>query len=222
MDLLRNLLHQLYSPEGIQRLIQMGGYVLLFAIIFSETGLLLGFLLPGDSLLFIAGTMAAAGKLNIGLLLILLCIAAISGDAVGYFLGRKTGPKLFAREDSRFFKRAHLEKTQSFYDRHGPKTIIMARFVPIVRTFAPTVAGAVNMKYQTFASYNIVGGIGWIFSMLLSGYFLGKQFPWIGKNIDKVIIVIVILSLLPIFFHWLQERKTKSNESTLLGAATEE
>lgn len=215
MDFLR----QLHTPEGIKQLIETGGYLLLFLIIFSETGLLVGFFLPGDSLLFIAGAVAASGSLNIALLIILLCIAAIVGDAVGYFIGRKAGPALFAREDSRFFKRAHLQKTQAFYDKHGPKTIVMARFVPIVRTFAPTVAGAAGMSYRTFATYNILGGIGWIVSMLLAGYFLGK-IDWVGKNLTKVTLGIVLLSILPIFVHWLQERKAGNRDAALNATTT--
>ncbi|MBW3635655.1 MAG: VTT domain-containing protein, partial [Armatimonadetes bacterium] len=128
-----DFLHQLHNPEGVQQLIAAGGYLVLFAIIFAETGLLIGFFLPGDSLLFIAGFVAALGHLNIGILIFLLCIAAIVGDSVGYFIGRKAGPALFSRPDSRFFKRKHLESAHEFYEKHGPKTIVLARFVPIVR-----------------------------------------------------------------------------------------
>ncbi len=215
-----DFLHQLHNPEGLKQLIATGGYALLFFIIFAETGLLVGFFLPGDSLLFIAGTLAAVGHktgLDLAILIPLLCVAAIAGDAVGYFLGRKVGPTLFAREDSRFFKRAHLQKTQAFYEKHGPKTIVMARFVPIVRTFAPTVAGAADMKYRTFVTYNVLGGIGWITSMLLLGFWLGKN-EFVGRNIEKFTVGIVFLSILPILFHWLQERKTHSN--ALLSATT--
>ena len=208
-----NLIHQLLpfipTPEQI---IAWGGYAILFCIIFAETGLLIGFFLPGDSLLFIAGAYAAANPnhLNIILLLILLSIAAISGDAVGYFIGRKLGRKLYERPDSRFFKKEHLRRTHDFYEKHGPKTIVLARFVPIVRTFAPTVAGVGEMTYPKFALYNIFGGIGWICLMLLLGYFLGKQ-EWVVANREKAVLGIIFLSLLPMFFHWWSERKHAKN-----------
>lgn len=211
MDFVKNLLH----PENLANY----GYVALFLIIFAETGLLLGFFLPGDSLLFVAGAFAAAGKFNIALLIPLLIVAAIAGDATGYLLGRKLGPALFAREDSRFFKRAHLRKTQDFYDKHGAKTIVLARFVPIVRTFAPTVAGAAQMPYQTFVKFNVLGGIGWIVSMTMAGYFLGAV-PIIKNNFEKAVIGIVLLSILPIVFHFLQERRHAKAESAAIAATT--
>ena len=202
-------LHKLHG-EGLNDLIRWGGYAILFAIVFAETGLLIGFFLPGDSLLFVAGTLAAAypDQLNIGVLIVLLCIAAITGDAVGYMIGRKVGTSLFNRPDSRFFKREHLLKTQAFYDKHGPKTIVLARFVPIVRTFAPTVAGVAGMSYRTFATYNILGGIGWITSMSLLGYFLGNV-PWVKENFEKAVIGIIFLSILPMIIHFVQERRSK-------------
>lgn len=221
-----DFLHQLHDAEGLKQLISTGGYALLFFIIFAETGLLIGFFLPGDSLLFVAGTLCAltlpghdAPLLNIAILIPLLCVAAILGDAVGYFIGRKVGPALFSREDSRFFKKAHLEKTRVFYEKHGPKTIVLARFVPIVRTFAPTVAGAAQMPYKTFVTYNIAGGIGWIFSMTLLGYFLGR-IEWIGKNLDKATVLIVFLSILPMIVHYFQERRNARNENALIAATT--
>ena len=210
-----DFLHNLLNPQALAN----GGYALLFLIIFAETGLLIGFFLPGDSLLFVAGAIAATGKLQLALLIPLLCVAAIAGDAVGFLIGRKVGPTLFAREDSRFFKRAHLLKTQAFYEKHGAKTIVMARFVPIVRTFAPTVAGAAQMPYKSFVTFNVLGGIGWICSMILAGYFLGK-IPIIEKNFDKAVIGIVLLSLLPILVHWLQERKAGNKETAALSATT--
>ena len=206
-------LHQLHDPEGLKKLIATGGYFLLFAIIFAETGLLIGFFLPGDSLLFIAGTLCAVTLpghsgplLNIGILIPLLCVAAITGDAVGYLIGRKVGPALLNRPDSRFFKRQHITKTQNFYDKHGPKTIVLARFVPIVRTFAPTVAGVAQMAYSKFVMFNIVGGIGWIVSMSLLGFFLGN-IKFVQENLEKAVILIVLLSIAPMVVHWLQERR---------------
>ena len=186
-------LKDLHSPEGLQHLIKASGYLLLFAIVFAETGLLVGFFLPGDSLLFIAGfVISSTGALSLPLTMLLLSIAAIAGDSVGYFIGRKAGPPLFSRPDSRFFKRKHLDSAHDFYEKHGPKTIVLARFVPIVRTFAPTVAGAAGMNYGQFIVYNIVGGIAWICSMLLLGYYLGN-IPVVQKNLEKAVIVIVLL-----------------------------
>ena len=193
-------------------------YVVLFAIIYAETGLLVGFFLPGDSLLFVTGAVAAARPdvLNIWILIPLLIVAAITGDATGYAIGRKTGPRLFARPDSRLFKREHLLKTQRFYDEHGPKTIVLARFMPIVRTFAPVIAGVAQMEYRKFATYNIAGGIGWIASMLLAGYFLGS-IPLIKDNFEKAVIGIVLLSILPMIIHFIQEkRKGKSEEEAVV------
>ncbi len=210
-----DFLHKLLHPEELKGLIEAGSYFLLFAILFAETGLLIGFFLPGDSLLFIAGSLCAiplrAGEppiLSLPLLLIVGIVAAVLGDSVGYLIGRKAGPALFNRPNSRLFKREHIEKTQAFYDKHGPKTIVLARFVPIVRTFVPTVAGVANMKYQTFLMFNVIGGAGWIASMSLLGFFLGRN-QTIQKNLDKAAILIVFLSILPMIVHYFQERKHK-------------
>lgn len=204
-----DILHDLHDPEGLQRLIKAGGYLLLFAIVFAETGLLIGFFLPGDSLLFIAGFfVSSTGALSLPLLMVLLSVAAIAGDTVGYFIGRKAGPAIFSRPDSRLFKRKHLDSAHEFYEKHGPKTIVLARFVPIVRTFAPTVAGAAGMDYRQFLVYNIVGGIGWICSMLLLGYFLGN-IPVVKENLEKAVLLIVFLSVLPMIIHAVKERKGK-------------
>ena len=210
-----DFLHQLHDPEGLKTLIRTFGYLLLFGIIFAETGLLVGFFLPGDSLLFIAGFMASPAtpenyRLSIWVLLGLLSVAAIVGDSVGFFIGRKVGPALFKREDSRVFKRKHLDSARAFYDKHGPKTIVLARFVPIVRTFVPTVAGAAGMNYRQFVVFNVLGGLLWIFSMTIIGYFLG-QIPAVEKNLDKAVIGIVLLSVLPMVLHALKERKHKAN-----------
>lgn len=206
-------LHKLHDPEGIKDFIAAGGYLFLFAVIFAETGLLVGFFLPGDSLLFVAGTLCAitlpghsTPLLNIFVLIPLLCVAAIVGDATGYLIGRKVGPALLNRPDSRFFKREHVKKTEQFYDKHGPKTIVLARFVPFVRTFAPTVAGVACMEYSRFAVYNIVGGIGWITLCTLLGYFLGNV-PAVKDNMEKAILLIVFLSIAPMIVHWVQERR---------------
>jgi membrane-associated protein len=191
-------------------LINYGGLIGLMLIVFAETGLLVGFFLPGDSLLVTAGLLVATGKLhiNIILLIVLLIIAAIVGDAVGYWIGRRAGVALFQRQDSRFFKRKHLLQTHEFYERHGGKTIVMARFVPIVRTFAPVVAGVADMHYRHFAAFNIFGGIGWVLSMVLIGYFLGTVIPGLDKHIELLALVIIAISLLPMGIEYLRHRRT--------------
>ena len=181
----------------VQGLVQMFGYVGLAIIVFTETGLMVGFFLPGDSLLVTAGLFAAKGDLNIVFLNALLMSCAILGDATGYYIGKKLGPTIFRKEDSFFFKKKHLIATQEFYERHGGKTIIIARFVPIIRTFAPVVAGMANMSYRRFAMFNIIGGMGWVFSMTMVGYSLIKLFPKAEEYIHVIIVVVVLVSLLP-------------------------
>ena len=204
MDFLLDLFHRIYDVES---LVRVGGIVGLTAIVFIETGLLIGFFLPGDSLLVTAGLFAARGDLDVSTLIICLSLAAILGDTLGYNIGARTGPKLFTRPDSLLFNRKHLITTREFYERHGPFTIVIARFVPIVRTFAPVVAGVGAMTYKRFIAYNVFGGIGWVLSMILGGYFLGQIVPDIHKNIDKVIIVVIFLSLLPLIIKYLRERR---------------
>jgi membrane-associated protein len=178
-------------------------YALLIAIVFAETGLLVGFFLPGDSLLFTVGVVAGAGHLDLTFLLVGLSAAAIIGDAVGYAIGRQTGPRIFSRPDSMVFRREYLEKTQAFYDRHGGKTIIYARFVPIVRTFAPFVAGVAGMPYTRFLAFNVFGGIGWVVSMIVAGYYLGGV-PFIRRHFEKVVIGIVLVSVMPVVWEVLK------------------
>ena len=211
-------LHNLHG-EGLIQLVKTGGYAILLLIVFAETGLLVGFFLPGDSLLFIAGYLASSRPelFNIWVLLVLISLAAIIGDATGYLIGRKLGPALFNRPDSRLFKREYVDRTHAFYEKHGPKTIVLARFVPIVRTFAPTVAGVAGMDFRTFFLYNVCGGIGWATSMLLAGYFLGRN-QFVKDHFEPVVIGIIILSILPMVFHYLQERK---HGSSPLAAAEE-
>jgi membrane-associated protein len=182
------------------------GYATLFSIVFSETGLLVGFFLPGDSLLFTVGVVAGAGKLDIVVIVLVLIIAAILGVGTGYALGRKAGPKVFERPDSRLFKREHLLRTQEFYEKHGGKTIVYAQFVPIIRTFAPFVAGVAKMPYRRFAFFNVFGSIGWVTLMTMSGYFLGEV-PFIRQNFEKVVIAIVLISVAPIVIHVLKSRR---------------
>lgn len=173
------------------------GYLLLAGIVFAETGLLVGFFLPGDSLLFTVGVVAGAGQLNLLAINVVLIVAAIAGDAVGFQLGRRTGPAIFSRPDSKLFRQEHLRKTEEFYKKHGGKTIIYARFVPIVRTFAPFIAGVAKMDYGKFLSYNIFGGIGWVALLTTMGYFLGSV-PIVRAHFEKVILGIIVISVLPV------------------------
>ena len=194
IETLTDLLHRLYDVQGI---IRWGGMVMLIAIVFAETGLLIGFFLPGDSLLVTAGIFAAAGHLSIWTLLGALTLAAVIGDQVGYYIGHSTGPRIFRREDSLLFKRAHLLRAQAFYEKHGGKTIIIARFVPVIRTFAPVIAGVAQMEYRRFVSFNVIGGCLWVWGMCLLGYTLGTAIPDIDRHIHVVIAVVVFLSLVP-------------------------
>jgi membrane-associated protein len=180
--------------------------LMLTVIVFAETGLLIGFFLPGDSLLVTAGVFAAAGHLDIRILLTVVTAAAVVGDQVGYYIGYRTGPRIFRREDSLLFKRAHLIRARNFYEKHGGKTIILARFMPIIRTFAPVVAGVAEMQYRRFVTYNVVGGVLWVWSMALLGYSLGRVVPDIDRHIHLVIVVVVFLSILPGIIEYLRSR----------------
>lgn len=194
-------------------LIKTVGYIGLILIVFAETGLLFGFFLPGDSLLIAAGLFAAKGDMNILILLSTLTVAGIVGDAVGFYIGNKLGPLLYQKKDSFFFRRSHLIAAHDFYEKHGGKTIIIARFVPIIRTFAPTVAGAAGMNYFRFAMFNVIGGFLWVWSMLLGGYYLGKVFgDKINDYIHYLIIGIILLSILPLIIKWIQTRKVEKKQ----------
>ena len=204
MDVIREFFSRL---TNIHDLVTWAGYPGLAMIVFSETGLLVGFFLPGDSLLVTAGLLAAAGFFNVGLLIPLLILCAVCGNATGYLIGKKGGRALYAREDSRFFQKKHLLKTKEFYEHYGPMTIVMAEFMPFARTFAPVVAGIAEMRYTKFASYNVVGAISWITSMILIGYFLGSTIPNIDKNIHYVILLVVLISILPAIMKYLQVKR---------------
>jgi membrane-associated protein len=195
---------------ALDDLVRGGGYVVLVAIVFTETGLLVGFFLPGDSLLIAAGLVAAAGGLNIWWLNVLLTVAAIAGDSVGYAIGARLGARLFTRERSRLFNPRHVDRTRAFYARHGAKTIVLARFVPIIRTFAPVVAGVGQMYYPRFLFYNVAGGLGWVVSMTWAGYLLGQAVPGIERHIHFVVAVVVILSVIPIVVEVARERRKRS------------
>jgi membrane-associated protein len=203
------LLDLLTGRLALDDLVRWGGYVVLVAIVFTETGLLIGCFLPGDSLLITAGLVAAAGGLDIWLLNGLLIVAAVVGDSVGYAIGYRTGPRIFRRDDSRWFSRKHLQRTREFYERHGGKTIVLARFIPILRTFAPVVAGVGQMEYRRFLAYNVFGGIGWVVSMTWTGYLLGRAIPDINRHIHIVVAVVVILSVIPIGVEWWKARRRR-------------
>ena len=197
IEFLKHILSRLYDVGG---LLTWGGTLMVCIIVFVETGMFVGFFLPGDSLLVTAGVFAGAGRMHLAWLLSLVTLCAIAGDQLGYFIGRKAGPTLFRREDSRFFKRRHLTRAHEFYERYGGKTIILARFVPIVRTFCPPVAGAAGMKYSRYLVYDIVGGFCWVWGMILLGYTIGKSDPHIDKHIHYVIAAVIVVSLLPAAF----------------------
>ncbi len=204
------LLGVVTGTHSLDDLVRWGGYVLLVTIVFTETGLLVGFFLPGDSLLITAGLVAAAGGLNIWWLNGVLMVAAIAGDSVGYAIGARLGPRLFTREKSFLFNPRHVERTRQFYERHGAKTIVLARFIPIIRTFAPVVAGVGEMRYRRFLLYNVVGGVGWVLSMTCAGFLLGRAIPNIDKYIHVVVIVVIVLSVIPIGVEILRERRRRT------------
>jgi len=187
-------------------------YAILFVVIFAETGLVVLPFLPGDSLLFISGTVVAAAALNVHVLVLVLAAAAILGDSVNYAIGRYIGPKAFSRPDSRWFRQDHLRRTQAFYDKYGGVTIIIGRFVPIIRTFAPFLAGVAQMSYPRFLCYNIVGGIAWIASLVYAGYLFGN-IPWVKDNLSWIVIGIVVVSLIPVAMTLIKERRERSKAS---------
>ncbi len=196
---------------ALNELIRWGGYTVLFVIVFAETGLMIGFFLPGDSLLVTAGLLASQGLLDIWWLNVLLMTAAIVGDTVGYWIGYHAGPRIFNREESFWFRKSHVERTREFYEKHGGKTIVLARFVPIIRTFAPVVAGVGQMDYKRFLFFNVFGGMGWVGSMTMVGYVLGRTIPDIEKRIHWVILIVIFLSILPIIREiWVARKKNHS------------
>ncbi|MFN5153605.1 MAG: VTT domain-containing protein [Gemmatimonadota bacterium] len=206
MDPLLDLFHHLRDLNG---LVTTAGYAGVTAIIFIETGLLFPFL-PGDSLLVTAGLVAVTGTLNVWTLGLLCSVAAIVGDQIAYAIGRRSGQALFSRPDSRWFKQEHLRAAQAFYEKHGGKTIILARFMPFARTFAPVVAGAARMQYPMFVFYNVIGGLLWIWSMLLTGYYVVRLIPGLEAHVEKLIIGIIVVSVLPGIIGWWRSRRHAS------------
>jgi membrane-associated protein len=214
--LLHDLVNQLYN---VQEIVRWGGTLLICTIVFVETGLFVGFFLPGDSLLVTAGVVAAAGDLNLYWLLFPVCLCAIAGDQLGYWIGRRMGQRLFQREESRFFKKKYIHQAHEFYEEHGRKAVIIARFVPIIRTFCPPVAGAAEMNYSTYLGYDIFGGVLWVCSMILIGFFLGRSVPHVEKKIHWVILAVIFLSLVPTGLHVLKtHRRGKAPEPEKLPA----
>lgn len=209
-----NFFHQLTDPEQLIKLLTSvfeggWGYLVLCGIIFAETGLLFGFILPGDSLLFTVGAVAGAGGINVYLIMFLLVFAVLLGDNLGYYLGRRTGPVIFSRPDSLLFKKNHVVKTQEFFDRHGAKTIMFARFLPVIRSFAPFMAGVGGMKYRSFLAYSFVGGLFWVITLTLAGYFFGN-IQIVKDNFEKVILIVVALSFMPMVYEILKSKLRKA------------
>ena len=197
-----------------QNLLITFGTIGLFLIVFAESGLFFGFFLPGDSLLFTAGLFAAEGTLNLPLILVGCFVAAVAGDQVGYLFGQRVGPALFRRPDSRLFKQEYVERAQEFFARHGAKTIVLARFVPIVRTFAPILAGVGRMPYRTFLSFNVIGGFLWAIGVTLLGFWLGNLIPDIDRYLLPIIVLIIALSFLPMVFEWRKRRRAPIKQAS--------
>ncbi len=188
------------------------GLIGIFVIVFAESGLFFGFFLPGDSLLFTAGLLASQGHFNILLLWIGCMVCAILGDSVGYAFGKKVGPKIFYREDSFFFHKKHIDRTRAFYEKYGKKTIVLARFMPIVRTFAPILAGVGQMEYRTFLSYNIIGGVLWSTLLIFLGFGLGSAIPSIDRYLLLIVIFIIVVSFIPILLEWIKQKRTSPSD----------
>jgi membrane-associated protein len=207
IELIRHLVAQLYDVRG---LIEWGGTALVCVVVFVETGMFVGFFLPGDSLLVTAGVFAGAGHMKLAELLSLVTLCAIAGDQLGYFIGRRAGANLYRREDSRFFKKRHLERAHEFYENYGGKTVIMARFVPIIRTFCPPVAGAAKMSYPRYLAFDVAGGFLWVWSMVFVGFTLGRTVPNIDKRIHLIIAAVLVISVMPAAYHAWKVRRAKA------------
>jgi membrane-associated protein len=207
LESILHFLRSLYDPEGLKELIRSGGAPLVCTIVFVETGFFVGFFLPGDSLLVTAGIFSSAGVIPLRWLLAPVMLCAILGDQIGYWIGRAAGPALYRREDSLFFRRSHLQRAREFYEKYGGRAVIFARFVPIIRTFCPPVAGAALMPYSRYLIFDFLGGVLWVGAMILGGYFLGRSVPNIGQRIHYVIAVVVALSVLPAVISILRARR---------------
>jgi membrane-associated protein len=207
LDTILRFFHALFNPDGLRELIRTGGAPLICTIVFIETGFFVGFFLPGDSLLVTAGILSAGGVIPLKWLLLPVMLCAIAGDQIGYWIGRSAGAALYRREDSFFFRRSHLQRAHDFYEKYGGRAVILARFVPIVRTFCPPVAGAAKMPYVRYLAFDVFGGIFWVGAMILGGYSLGRSVPNISQRIHYVIAVVVILSVMPAIISILRARR---------------
>src|SRR5216683_2525357 len=206
LDAIVRFFHALFNPDGLRELIRAGGAPLICTIVFIETGFFVGFFLPGDSLLVTAGILSAGGVIPLRWLLIPVMLCAIFGDQIGYWIGRSAGAALYRREDSLFFRKSHLQRAHDFYEKYGGRAVILARFIPIVRTFCPPVAGAARMSYSRYLAFDIFGGVFWVAAMILGGYSLGRSVPNIGERIHYVIAVVIFLSVLPAIISILRAR----------------
>lgn len=214
LEFLQHLLRSAYDPEALKELVRTGGAPLVCTVVFIETGLFVGFFLPGDSLLITAGIFAAADVIPLKWLLLPVMLCAIVGDQLGYWIGRKMGPALYKKEDSFLFRRSHLQRAHEFYEKYGGRAVILARFVPIVRTFCPPVSGAAKMPYPRYIMFDFVGGIAWVSATVLGGYYLGRTVPNISQKIHYVILIVVIVSILPAIIGVLRSRKAAATPST--------
>jgi membrane-associated protein len=221
LDAILHFFHALFNPEGLKELIRAGGAPLICGIVFVETGFFVGFFLPGDSLLVTAGILSAGEVIPLKWLLAPVMLCAILGDQMGYWIGRAAGSALYRREDSLFFRRSHLQRAHDFYEKYGGRAVILARFVPIVRTFCPPVAGAANMPYPRYLIYDIFGGMIWVGTMILGGYFLGRTIPNISQRIHYVILVVIFLSLLPAVISILRARRNAQLPAASAAATSE-
>jgi membrane-associated protein len=206
LDAILHFFHALFDPAGLRELIRAGGAPLICTIVFIETGFFVGFFLPGDSLLVTAGILSASGVIPLRWLLIPVMLCAIVGDQIGYWIGRSAGAALYRREDSLFFRKSHLQRAHDFYEKYGGRAVILARFVPIVRTFCPPVAGAARMPYSRYLTFDVFGGIFWVGSMILGSYSLGHLIPNIAQRIHYVIAAVILLSVLPVIVSLLRAR----------------
>jgi membrane-associated protein len=210
LDAIFHFFHSLFNAEGLNALIASGGSKLVCAIVFVETGFFVGFFLPGDSLLVTAGILCAAGKIPLQSLLLPVMLCAIVGDQIGYWIGRSAGAALYRREDSLFFRKSHLQRAHDFYEKYGGRAVILARFVPIIRTFCPPVAGAAKMPYARYLMFDIFGGVFWVGAMILGSYYLGHLIPNIAQRIHYVIAVVILLSILPVIISLSRSRGASS------------
>lgn len=221
MDSILHFFHALFNPEGLKELVRAGGAPLICAIVFVETGFFVGFFLPGDSLLVTAGILSAGAVIPLKWLLLPVMLCAIVGDQIGYWIGRTAGPAIYKKEDSFLFRRSHLQRAHDFYEKYGGRAVILARFIPIIRTFCPPVAGAAKMSYSRYLLFDIFGGVFWVGTMILGGYFLGRSIPNISQRIHYVIAVVIFLSILPAIISVSRARRSGESSSRPAAASSE-